>query len=208
MELIAFLTAPGVAPFSGVLAAVLAIFVGELLLTVLVGVGCSHVLQAVVDSHPFPHTSVTNWLFAKEVPLLFVLLTLVASFGVTGIAVQAGVVAITGVAPEHLQPSVWVYGFAALGAAGLGHGVGTLLAKMKFVNTTALKPDEFLGQVATLTSPEARKGYAGSARFVDQHGLTHYVMVEPAFEEVTFLEGDRVQLVAQVSVSLYHARKA
>jgi hypothetical protein len=50
--------------------------------------------------------------------------------------------------------------------------------------------------VATITLGEARQGSPAEARFRDQFGTTHYLMVEPDDGE-TYQAGDNVLLVQQ-----------
>ncbi|MEL6964311.1 MAG: OB-fold-containig protein, partial [Pseudomonadota bacterium] len=55
----------------------------------------------------------------------------------------------------------------------------------------------FVGRVATITLGSARLGQPAQAKLQDQHGQTHYVMVEPDRQDITFEQGSRVLLVAR-----------
>ena len=59
-------------------------------------------------------------------------------------------------------------------------------------HTDAISRTGFVGQIATITIGEARKGYAAEAKFRDEHGTTHYVMVESANEDDVFSQGQTV----------------
>jgi len=207
LELINFLTAYGVAPFAGALAAMFVFFFVEAILSMVAGVGVTHFVQSAMSSHHLPDTSFTNWLFVKEVPLMLVLSTFISAFGLGGITTQALHMWLFDVPYGRLEASPVVYLLALAFAFVATHYLAKLIGKMQLVSTTALEPHEFIGGVATLTSKVARKGYAGSANFTDKHGYVHLLMVEPVTDEEIFNEGNRVELVHKASASLYHARR-
>ena len=204
MDPLAFLTDPVVAPFAGALAVMLLFFVVELLLTLLAGTGLAHLLGSLAESHWLPDASLVNWLLLKETPLMMVLIAAIGGFGLAGTGYQ--LIALT--AGGHLAPLLDASIFASICAVFSVRGLGMIFRKLNLVSTTALEPQEFLGNVATVTSLEARQGYAASAKFTDRHGYVHLLMVEPSTHEETFVEGDRVVLCERASASLFRARKA
>jgi hypothetical protein len=201
---LAFLTAPVVAPFAGALAVMLAFFVLELLLTVIAGTGLAHLLGTLAESHWLPDASPVNWLLLKETPLMMVLMAAIGGYGLAGIGYQLIAVSATGRLAPLLDASI----FAAICAVFTIRGLGMIFRRLNLVSTTALEPQEFLGNVATVTSLEARQGYAASANFTDRHGYVHLLMVEPSSSDEVFVEGDRVLLCERASASLFRARKA
>jgi len=201
---VAFLTDPVVAPFAGALAVMLAFLVLELLLSLLAGTGLGHVLGSLAESHWLPDASPVNWLLLKETPLMMVLMAAIGGFGLSGVGYQLISLGATG----HLAPRLDASIFAAICAVFSIRGLGMIFRKLDLVSTTALEPQEFLGNVATVTSLEARQGYAASAKFTDRHGYVHLLMVEPSSHDEVFLEGDRVVLCERASASLFRARKA
>ncbi|MEO6363781.1 MAG: OB-fold-containig protein [Caldimonas sp.] len=204
MDVASFLTDPAVAPFSGALAVILAFFVFELLLTVLAGAGLSHLLGSLGETHWAANGSVVNWLLLKEVPLMMVIVATIGGFGLAGTGFQG----IAQLATGHLLPLTDASIFATLCAVVSIRGFGMLFRKMMLVSTTALEPSEFIGNVAEVTSPVARVGYAASAKFTDRHGYVHLLMVEPGSADDVFVAGDHVVLCEQASASLFKARKA
>ena len=203
MDPVAFLTDPVVAPFAGALAVMLVFLLAEILLTLLAGTGLSHLLGSLAESHWLPDASVINWLLLKEAPLMMVLVAAIGGFGLSGTAYQ--VIALT--ATGHLAPLLDATLFASLCAVFSVRGLGLIFRRFNVVSTTALEPQEFLGNVATVTSPQAREGYAASAKFTDRHGYVHLLMVEPSTADEVFVEGDRVVLCERASASLFKARK-
>ncbi len=204
MDPVAFLTDPVVAPFAGALAVMALFFVLELLLTLLAGTGLAHLLGSLAESHWLPEASLVNWLLLKETPLMMVLMAAIGGFGLAGTGYQ--LIALT--ASGHLAPVLDASIFATICAVFSVRGLGMIFRKLNLVSTTALEPQEFLGNVATVSSPEARKGYAASAKFTDRYGYVHLLMVEPSTNGEVFVEGDRVVLCERASASLFRARKA
>lgn len=204
MDPVAFLTDPVVAPFAGALAVMLLFFVVELLLTLLAGSGVSHLLGSLHEAQWLPDASFVNWLLLKETPLMMVLISAIGGFGLAGTGYQLIALSATG----HLAPLLDASIFATICAVFSVRGLGMIFRKLNLVSTTALEPQEFLGNVATVSSPEARQGYAASAKFTDRYGYVHLLMVEPGSADEVFVEGDRVVLCERASASLFVARKA
>lgn len=203
MEIFNTLLAPALAPYLAALAVVLVVFVLEVLLTVLMGLGCSDLVEALVSTDSLPDSSFLNWLLVREVPLLITILAFLTGFGAFGLALQ-------GLSAHFFDATV--PGTISI-ALSLLFGVVCIryltlaVTKLGLVGTTALPPAEFIGQVAMLTSTCTYKGYAGEACFTDRHGYTHYVMVEPLEPSDTFAQGEKMVIVSQASLALYHVRK-
>jgi hypothetical protein len=121
---------------------------------------------------------------------MMVLMAAIGGFGLSGVGYQLIALTATG----HLAPVLDASIFAGICAVFSIRGLGMVFRKLKLVSTTALEPQEFLGNVATVSSPEARQGYAASAKFTDRHGYVHLLMVEPSTSGEVFVEGDRVVL--------------
>ena len=204
MDPVAFLTDPVVAPFAGALAVMALFFVVELLLTLAAGTGLAHLLGSLAEAHWLPDASLVNWLLLKETPLMMVLMAAIGGLGLAGTGYQ--LIALS--ATNHLAPLLDASIFATICAVFSVRGLGMIFRKLNLVSTTALEPQEFLGNVATVTSLEARQGYAASAKFTDRYGYVHLLMVEPSTNEEVFVEGDRVVLCERASASLFRARKA
>jgi hypothetical protein len=133
-----------------------------------------------------------------------VVVSALGGFGLAGTAFQFVALTATG----HLLPLQDATLFACLCAIVSIRVLGMLFRKLNLVSTTALEPKDFLGSIATVTSPQARAGYAASAKLTDRHGYVHLLMVEPSQADETFLEGDHVIICEQASASLFKARKA
>ena len=64
--------------------------------------------------------------------------------------------------------------------------------------TESVSEKTFIGRIAVVTLGKARVGSPAQAKLRDQHGQTHYVMVEPDQPGEEFPAGTDVLLVRQV----------
>jgi len=129
-----------------------------------------------------------SWLHWGKVPIMASLIAFTSGFGLAGMCFQ--------VATGNRFPA-WV---AAIPAFIIGllsiRGIGALIGKVGLRDeTTAIASDSFVGQVATVTLGEARFGAPSQAKFRDTHGQTHYVLVEPQYDDQSFAVGEEVILV-------------
>ena len=65
--------------------------------------------------------------------------------------------------------------------------------------TTAIYSDELIGRTATIILGDARPQSPAQAKVKDQHGLTHYILVEPEQDEI-FSQGQSVVLTQKTNV--------
>lgn len=186
-------------PFAASLAVMLGLGTLELL-AVLMGASLSGFLDGLL---PEPgDAGGLAWLHLGKVPFMVVLVLYLALFAVAGLVIQALASAFSGVyLPVAL--AVPAAGLAALpatrGAAAL---VGRLLPHDE---TYALPAAGFVGRAAVIVAGEARKGRAAEAKFEDEHGQTHYVMVEPETPGTVLAAGERVLLTRQLAAGRYAA---
>ncbi len=181
------------APFTAALFGLAVLALIELLGLVVSGMGVSTWIEMALDVDSFPETTLTNWLFIKQLPLSLVLMLAFGGFGITGFSLQALLVAVQGSpAPFYLSGPL-----ALVGSFLFCNGMGRLLAPLFKTETDAVSEDSLLGRVGILLSPRAEQGYAGEVRVLDEHSNTHYLMVEPSEADVRFKEGDEVQLLSR-----------
>lgn len=85
---------------------------------------------------------------------------------------------------------------AVIATAFACRGVGKVFAKTKFkLHTTAIPSSSLVFRMATISQGTARSGLAAEAKLVDEHGQTHYVLVEPKDNDDFFEQGTEVVLV-------------
>jgi len=186
--------------FTGALVLMLMIAVLEGVMT-LIGIGISDLLDNIlpefdVDAPDGGLTKVLGWLRFGEVPALILLVVFLVGFGTTGLLIQKFSQSTVGL----LLPG----GLLALGVFFLTlpqvRFAGNLLRRFAVGDETeAVGRDSFIGRVAVITIGKAEAGSPAEARFSDEYGTTHYVMVEPDESEI-FNQGEKVLLVEELGV--------
>lgn len=141
---------------------------------------------------PGVFSHVLGWLYIGKVPFLVVFILLLTSFGVIGLMLQSVVSEVMGA----LLPG-WIAAIVAFsGALPVSRGSAGFVARvMPHDETEAVSSRSFIGRIATITVGTARRGYPAQARLSDEHGQTHYVMVEPDKHQPDFEQGTQVLLV-------------
>ena len=153
--------------------------------------------DAAIDAPEIGHasalSSLLGWLCIGKVPALVLLVVLLTVFGLGGLIVQSLIAGVIGgpLTAWIVAPVVFIASLPVVRVFGLGFA--KLIPKEE---TSAVTRDSFIGRVATITLGTARKGMPAQAKLTDQHGQTHYVMVEPDVDGDTFDAGDQVLLVS------------
>ncbi|WP_299597853.1 YqiJ family protein [uncultured Microbulbifer sp.] len=182
----------------------------------LIGVGLSDLLDNLLpdidlnggmpDSGPSAGlTKLLGWLRFGEVPALILLVAFLVSFGITGLLIQMVAEGLLGA----LIPT-WILVipvlFLALPQVRL---FGRMLRYFALGDETqAVERNSFAGRQAVITIGEAAVGSPAEARFKDEFGTTHYVMVEPYDEGELFSQGQQVVLVEEQGASFRAIRPA
>lgn len=152
-------------------------------------VGVDHALAT-----PGAGLQLLDWLHVGRVPALILLMTLLGAFGVAGVAVQW-------VAATQFGAPLWVWLAsvpAFLASLPVVHLTGRVLGRiLPSDETSAVSRDSFVGKVATVTTGTAALGNPAQARLRDEHGQTHYVLVEPEGADERFPSGSQVILLSQ-----------
>lgn len=136
------------------------------------------------------------WLHLGKVPLLMLLIIFLVSFGLSGLLLQHAVHGISG----YYLPGVVASVPAFIAALPVVRGVGGLIARvMPKDESSVVSEQALLGRTAVITLGVARQGQPAEAKLRDQHGQTHYVMVEPDTVASEFPAGTEVLLVKKLS---------
>ena len=86
-------------------------------------------------------------------------------------------------------------------------GVGGLFARLvPRDETTAVSEDSLVGRVAVITVGVASGNAPAEGRVRDEHGQTHYVMVEPDIAGESFPAGTEVLLVKRAGAKFFGIR--
>jgi hypothetical protein len=205
MTLLEFIGAGENALFAGALALMLFIALLEGV-TTLIGAGFSNLLEGLLpdmdfdveipDASPSALSRLLGWLHVGRVPILVILVIFLTAFGLIGYGIQSLLLGVTGM----LWPG-WLVAVGALFGALpvvrlLSGAVGRVIPQDE---SSAISESHYIGRIATITLGTARKGYPAEAKLTDQHGQTHYLMVEPESHDAEFLQGDEVLLVERTA---------
>jgi hypothetical protein len=201
-----FYTAPQNAPFAVALGLLFAIGLLEGIGTLL-GFGFSSLLDNVLPDfdldidasldagdvgHPVSPGNLLSWLRVGQVPVIVLLVTFLGAFGIAGYTLQFVTFSLTGALIPGLFAAVLAF-FAALPLTKFfGAGLAKIIPKDE---SSAPSENSFIGRVATVTLGVARSNAPAQAKLLDEHGKTHYVMVEPDNEGEEFEAGVPVLLV-------------
>lgn len=194
-----WLFADGVAPFSLALMLMFGLGIIEIISLFLGFSFSSH--HGLPDlHHPDVHVdldashSVLGWLQIGRAPLLILLILFLLGFGLSGVILQH-------VAAQFLG------GFSHAGVIavpstiiGLYHmNIGGRLVH-KYLpkdETQSISKNSFIGQTVTITTGHAQLGQPAEAKFQDQFGQMHYVMIEPDEADYSFNEGSTALIIRQ-----------
>lgn len=194
------LTAAQTWPFGTALAVLIGLAVIEGL-GLFMGSSLSQWLDGFVPDIDHPDWSGTlGWLHVGKVPLLVLLILFLSGFAISGYALQASALALTGV----LLPAWLAVIPAFFAGVTTVSGMGGLLGKIvPGDETSAVSELTLVGRSAVIVQGTAQRNLAAQAKTRDSNGRTHYVLVEPDLNEQTFSEGADVLLVRKVGSRFY-----
>lgn len=165
-------------------------------------VGDSIIGQTAPSSTNLP-SRILGWLCIGKVPILILLVIFLLVFGVAGYVIQGIVSAIFGI----LIPGTIAWLPALIVAIPIvrvcGEGFAKIIPKDQ---TSAVESSTFVGRVATITLGTAKRGMPAQAKLTDQHGLVHYVMVEPESDTDEFGQGTSLLLIEQSGTNFIGVR--
>ncbi len=193
-----FILEPQNMPFTLCLSIMLGIAILEGIMTIL-GLGLSSLLGNLVPDvdtdTDVGEFGLLNWLNVGHVPIMIFLVIFLTVFGLTGYTVQAISLEILGnMLPAFLAAIIALVLSLPL-VRKMGQGVGKILPTDE---TEVISENTFIGRVATISLGTAQKARPTRAKFKDNYGTTHLIMVEPEEENETFYQGDVVLLVQRV----------
>lgn len=180
------------APFAAALVGLAVLAVLELIGLVL-GMSLSDWVDHSVDWDHATVPAALNWFIVKEVPLTILFMLGLGGFGIGGFVLQ-GVLSQLQSAPAPLFLAVPL---AFVSAVVFMRKGGQLVGPLFRTTTLAVSEQTLLGRIGTLMSPRAARGFMGEVKVLDEHGKTHYVMVEAAEDGIELLEGESIQLLSK-----------
>lgn len=193
-------------PFTLALVLMLLIAVVEIA-AIAIGGGLSGALETLLPDLPSGDeagsslAALLGWLRFKQVPVLMLLVIFLTGFGLSGLFIQSTVHGLFG----FYLPSLLVAVPASFSALPVVRLFGGWLHRyLPGDETSVVSEQSFIGRVAVITLGTARQGHPAEAKLRDEHGQSHYLMVEPDQQEEPFPQGTHVVLTERLG-SVYRA---
>jgi Inner membrane protein YqiJ, OB-fold/Inner membrane protein YqiJ, N-terminal len=143
-----------------------------------------------------------GWLHFGRLPLLVILVIFLTTFALSGFAIQFAARGVTGL----FLPLLAAAPLAGVAAVFAVRVFGGALARIMPKDETTAVPDASLvGRVGSVVIGAARAGRPAQARVRDQHGTSHYVMVEPEGPDQVLEAGASILLVRHLNGRRFHA---
>lgn len=117
-----------------------------------------------------------SWLRIGKVPVIMLLIVFLTSFSLIGYGVQSLSQDIFGTLMYAWLACIIAF---IISIPILKFFAGLISRVLPKDETDAVSTDTFIGRVAVLTTVDAVQGRTVEARLSDEHGNTHYIMIEP-----------------------------
>ena len=170
-------------------------------ISTLIGLGISELLETLlpdfdvdISSSDAPQSILTKllgWINFGKVPVLIIFVCFLSAFGVVGYTLQYLAYTFTSnLWPQFLMvPAAFVIALPFVRVF-----TNTMQKIMPRDESSALSEESFIGHMATITLGEASLDSPAEGKVTDQHGQTHYFMIQPEIENERFNQGEQVLL--------------
>lgn len=142
-----------------------------------------------------------TWIKIKKVPILMLIVIFLTSFGIVGLIFQSFIFDIFGIFLNQWLVTIPTLAISIYMLNLLGGLIAKVLPKDE---TSSISNDDLIGYIATITLGKAKKGYPAEAKTQDNFGQTHYFMIEPDSDDITFIQGQKVLILGKIK-SYYFA---
>jgi hypothetical protein len=143
-----------------------------------------------------------GWLHPGKVPLLVLLVLFLTTFSLLGYGSLLMAKLLFGAYPPAWLSSTLSAGVALPSARAGGAVIARYVPRDE---TSAVRLEILVGRVATVVNGTARADYPAQARVRSDAGQQFYVHVEPDDPTISFVAGDAVLLVRQLSGARFQA---
>lgn len=140
-----------------------------------------------------------DWLYIGRVPLLIWLIIFLTLYGLSGLILQSVLFQWTG---QYITAWIMVPACLFLSMPLVRYSAMLIARILPQDETTAIYSDELIGRTATIILGVATPNSPAEAKVQDQHGLTHYILVEPEQDE-SFQQGQSVILTGRTKIGFY-----
>ena len=169
----------------------------------LLGLSTGHFHDGAVADHGDGFMGdVLGWLHFGRLPMLVIVVIFLTTFALAGFIGQFAVRAAVGGFMPLLLAVVLAFVVAVFGVRVLGGALSKVIPRDE---TSAVSDASLVGRVGTIVIGTARAGMPAEARVRDEHGATHYVMVEPHESDQSFSAGASILLVRHITGRRFQA---
>lgn len=144
-----------------------------------------------LDADGSVFSKVLGWLRVGRVPALMLLIVFLTAFGLIGLALQSAIESVVGFYLPAWMAVIPAFLMALPVVRLLGGALNAIIPKDE---TDAVSATSFVGRIAIITLGTASAGSPAEAKLTDEHGHTHYIMVEPDEPLLNFEQGSSVLL--------------
>lgn len=168
-----------------------------------------HMLSGALDAHLDHYDCLStgnisqalHYLNIGRIPALIILCLLAGFFGLTGILLQYVGILVW----QAPVTNILMVPLSLLSSVFAVHYIGKVIAPwLPRDDSYAITEEEYIGSMALITGYSAKSGNPCEGKLIDQHGQTHYLLVEPE-EGKSFQKGDRVLIICRLSATRYLA---
>lgn len=158
----------------------------------------SQLLDNLLPEPPDGFDGALGWLHVGKVPMLVLLVLFLLGFSMSGYAIQI----LSHGAFGTYVPS-WIAAVPAfLVGTSTVRAFGGLLARIiPKDETTAVSNQSLIGRAGVVITGTAKTGMAAEVRVRDQHGNSHYLMLEPDLPDEEFEQGTEVLIVKKAGAT-------
>jgi hypothetical protein len=167
------------------------------------GMSMSHWADGFAVDHPDGIVSgALGWLHFGKVPILIIVVIFLMTFALTGFISQFAVRSMFGFYMPVPVAMLFAGVTGVLGVRVLGGAIRRFVPQDE---TNAVSDASLVGRVGVVTIGNARVGKPAEARVRDEHGASHYVMVEPEELDQSFDSGTSILLVRHLGGRRFQA---
>lgn len=133
-----------------------------------------------------------GWLGVRDVPFLIWLVSFLTMFGLSGLILQSVTINLAGMP----LPALIASGIALIPATTLTRFItGWVATLMPKTETSAMRKRFLGGHRGVISQGTAMRGKPAEAKIKDRFGNTHYLRVEPLYDDSVFPQGSDVTLI-------------
>jgi len=180
----------------------------------LVGFGFSNIFDSLfpesdldlieIENPSTTFSELFSWINKGNVPVIMILLTFLAYFGIIGIFIQENLFKLA-----HFRlDNMFIIPLVIILTLPFIRWTTSFLSRIiPKDETTAVSQRTFIGGLAVITLGKSTYNVPAEAKYRDSFGQDHYIMVQSTSEDISFSEGETVLLLKQLENTVFLVSK-